>query len=75
MKAHPEGGDPDTHGVIDVKHKVKLLMNLTFPFTLSYIANTNKYYIKIQNQNFLDNLSFLLTYKIDFKNTGSSSTL
>lgn len=52
-KPHPEHGDPDTHSVIDVKHKVKLFMNLTFRFILSYIANTNKY-VKIWN--FLDNL-------------------
>lgn len=56
MKAHPECGDPGTHGVIDVKHKVKLFMNLKFPFTLSYIANTNKYYFEIWNQNFLHNV-------------------
>jgi len=55
-KAHPQGGDPDTHSLIDVKHKVKLFLNLTFPFTSSYISNTNKYYIKIRNQNFLGNL-------------------
>lgn len=53
LKPHPERGDPDTHSVIDVKHKVKLLMNLTFHFILSYIANTNKY-VKIWK--FLDNL-------------------
>lgn len=41
MGVHPECGNPDTHSVRDENHKVKLLMNLTFPSTLSYIAKVN----------------------------------
>lgn len=41
MRVHPECCNPDTHSVIDVKHKVKLFVNLTFPSTLSYIAKVS----------------------------------
>lgn len=41
MRVHPECGNPNSHGVIDVKRKVKLFMTLTFPSTLSYIAKVN----------------------------------
>lgn len=39
MKVHLECGN--VHSVTDVKRKVKLFTNLTFPSTLSYIAKVN----------------------------------
>lgn len=35
MRFYPECGNPGAHSVIDVKHNVKLFMNLRFPSTLS----------------------------------------
>lgn len=34
MKTHPKCGNPDTHNVTDVEHKVDLSTNLLFHFPL-----------------------------------------